>query len=37
MENSFRFTGKIETSDRKIMVNEFTLVNIPEEQLRGTP
>lgn len=36
MEDSFRFLGKIETADRKIMVNEFTLVNISDEQLRGS-
>lgn len=35
VESSFRFNGKIETQDRKIMTNEFTLVNISEDQLKG--
>ncbi len=35
LENSFRFTGKIEVGDKKIMTNEFTLVNISEDQLKG--
>jgi 3-hydroxyacyl-[acyl-carrier-protein] dehydratase len=35
LENSFRFTGKIEVGNKKIMTNEFTLVNISEDQLKG--
>lgn len=35
VEGAFRFTGKIDCDGKKIMVNEFTLVNIPEEKLRG--
>lgn len=35
MENSFRFNGTIYVGARKIMANEFTLVNISEEQLKG--
>lgn len=35
LENSFRFTGKIEVGNKKIMTNEFTLMNISEDQLRG--
>lgn len=35
LENSFRFSGKIEVGDKKIMTNEFTLMNISEDQLKG--
>ncbi len=35
LENSFRFTGKIEVQGKKIMTNEFTLVNVSENQLKG--
>jgi 3-hydroxyacyl-[acyl-carrier-protein] dehydratase len=35
MENSFRFKGKIIVDGAVIMFNEFTLVNIPEDKLRG--
>jgi 3-hydroxyacyl-[acyl-carrier-protein] dehydratase len=35
VESSFRFVGKIMSQDKKIMTNEFTLVNISEEQLKG--
>lgn len=35
LENSFRFMGKIEVGNKKIMTNEFTLVNISEDQLKG--
>lgn len=35
LENSFRFQGRINAGERKIMMNEFTLVNISEEQLKG--
>jgi 3-hydroxyacyl-[acyl-carrier-protein] dehydratase len=35
MENSFRFIGKILVEDKKIMSNEFTLMNISENQLKG--
>ena len=32
-ENTFRFKAKIECKNEKIMANEFTLINISEEQL----
>lgn len=35
VENSFRFKAFIEVDGKKIMMNEFTLVNITEDQLRG--
>jgi 3-hydroxyacyl-[acyl-carrier-protein] dehydratase len=35
MENSFRFEGLIESMGKKIMFNEFTLINISEEKLKG--
>ena len=35
VENSFRFKGVIEVSGQKIMFNEFTLINIGEDKLRG--
>lgn len=35
VENSFRFKAIIEVSGEKIMQNEFTLINISEDQLRG--
>lgn len=35
VENSFRFKGFIEVNGEKIMSNEFTLINISEEQLKG--
>lgn len=34
-ETSFRFKGMIEIEGEKIMANEFTLVNISEEKLKG--
>lgn len=37
LENSFRFKGKIQSLGKTIMTNEFTLVNIPDDQLRGAP
>ena len=33
--HSFRFKAKIECENEKIMANEFTLINITEEQLQG--
>ncbi len=33
VENSFRFKASIEVNDKKIMSNEFTLVNISDEKL----
>jgi 3-hydroxyacyl-[acyl-carrier-protein] dehydratase len=33
--HSFRFKAKIECENEKIMSNEFTLINISEEQLQG--
>jgi 3-hydroxyacyl-[acyl-carrier-protein] dehydratase len=35
IENSFRFKASIEIGDNKIMFNEFTLVNISDEKLKG--
>jgi 3-hydroxymyristoyl/3-hydroxydecanoyl-(acyl carrier protein) dehydratase len=35
IENSFRFRGHIEMMGKKIMTNEFTLINISEEKLMG--
>lgn len=35
VENSFRFKGVIEILGQKIMFNEFTLINISEDKLRG--
>ena len=35
IENSFRFRGNIEIEDKKILFNEFTLINISEEKLLG--
>lgn len=35
VENSFRFKAFIEIEDKKIMQNEFTLVNISDEPLFG--
>ncbi len=35
LENSFRFKGTIEVNGKKIMSNEFTLINISDEKLRG--
>lgn len=35
LENSFHFKGKIECEGKKIMVNEFTLMNISEAQLKA--
>jgi 3-hydroxyacyl-[acyl-carrier-protein] dehydratase len=35
IENSFRFTARIENDQQLIMFNEFTLVNIDEQKLRG--
>ena len=35
IENSFRFRGQIEVSGKKIMLNEFTLINISDEKLMG--
>ena len=34
-ENLFRFKALIEVEGKKIMANEFTLVNISDEKLRG--
>lgn len=34
-ENLFRFKGSIEVDGKKIMANEFTLVNVSDEKLRG--
>lgn len=34
-ETSFRFKGQIEIDGEKIMINEFTLVNISEDKLKG--
>ena len=36
IENSFRFRGSIENKNKKIMLNEFTLINISEEKLLGS-
>jgi 3-hydroxyacyl-[acyl-carrier-protein] dehydratase len=33
LENSFRFQGSVEISGKKIMFNEFSLVNISDEKL----
>ncbi|MBC7714583.1 MAG: hypothetical protein H7177_14655 [Rhizobacter sp.] len=35
VDNSFRFKGSIEVEDKKIMQNEFTLINISDEKLKG--
>ncbi len=35
IEGAFRFSGRIECQGKKIMMNEFTLVNISEEKLKG--
>ena len=35
VENSFRFKASIEVMNEKVMMNEFTLMNISEEQLKG--
>jgi 3-hydroxyacyl-[acyl-carrier-protein] dehydratase len=35
LQSSFRFKGSIEIEGEKIMTNEFTLINITEEQLKG--
>jgi 3-hydroxyacyl-[acyl-carrier-protein] dehydratase len=35
IENSFRFRAHIEIQAKKIMMNEFTLINISEEKLMG--
>lgn len=35
IENSFRFKASIQVDDNKIMSNEFTLVNISDEKLKG--
>lgn len=35
IENYFRFEGLIEVQGRKVMFNEFTLINISEETLKG--
>ncbi len=35
VENSFRFIGNIEVRGKKIMFNEFTLINISDEKLIG--
>ena len=35
IENSFRFRGHIEMMGKKIMMNEFTLINISEQKLMG--
>ncbi len=35
VENSFRFKGRIEVEGRIIMFNEFTLVNISDDKLKG--
>lgn len=35
LSNSFRFKGNIEINGNKIMFNEFTLVNISDEKLKG--
>ena len=35
IENSFRFRGHIEIMGKKIMINEFTLINISEQKLMG--
>jgi 3-hydroxyacyl-[acyl-carrier-protein] dehydratase len=35
VENSFRFKACIEINDNKIMFNEFTLINISDEKLKG--
>jgi 3-hydroxyacyl-[acyl-carrier-protein] dehydratase len=35
IESSFRFKGMIIVGEEKIMINEFTLINITEEQLKG--
>jgi len=35
IEDAFRFSGKIECAGKKIMMNEFTLVNISEDKLTG--
>ncbi|MBY0415394.1 MAG: hypothetical protein K2Q18_14575 [Bdellovibrionales bacterium] len=35
VDNSFRFKASIEVDGKKIMANEFTLVNISDEKLRG--
>ena len=35
VENAFRFRGTIEIQGKKIMFNEFTLVNISEDKLMG--
>lgn len=35
IENSFRFRGHIEILGKKIMYNEFTLINISEQKLMG--
>lgn len=34
-ENSFRFEGLIEVQGKKVMFNEFTLINISEDSLKG--
>jgi hypothetical protein len=34
-ENLFRFKGSIEVDGKKMMANEFTLVNVSDEKLRG--
>ncbi len=36
LESSFRFKGVIEVEGERIMTNEFTLINISEDQLKGT-
>lgn len=35
-EASFRFKGRVEHNSERIMSNEFTLVNISEDKLKGT-
>ena len=35
VENSFRFKAFIEVMNEKVMMNEFTLMNISEDQLKG--
>jgi 3-hydroxyacyl-[acyl-carrier-protein] dehydratase len=35
LENSFRFSGLIEIEGKKIMLNDFSLINISDEKLLG--
>ena len=37
LENSFRFKASLEVNKKIIMFNEFTLINISDDKLKGSP